>query len=56
MTYKEYYRNVKSMKELTDIMIKDIAHAKLFNTDRIPVIKKAYKEVCMERFGFSTED
>lgn len=49
MTYKEAYQKFDTFEDLKDEVAKDVATALLFNTDRIPVIKKALYEVCNEK-------
>ena len=49
MTYKEAYQKFDTFEDLKDEVAKDVVTALLFNTDRIPVIKKALYEVCNEK-------
>lgn len=48
MTYKEYYKTLKSEKEIIEAAESDIIHAMLINPDRIEIIRKAAEEACNE--------
>lgn len=50
MTYEESYRKCKTLNELRNEVVNDLAIAKMINDDRIPIIKKAAEKVANEKF------
>ena len=50
MTYEESYRKCKTLNELRNEVVNDLAIAKMINNDRIPIIKKAAEKVANEKF------
>ena len=51
MTYEESYMQCESIEELEKKVITDIKIAQWFNSDRLPIIKKAAEKVANEKFG-----
>jgi hypothetical protein len=51
MTYKESYQKCKSIEELRQEVVKDIAYAQMINPDRMKDIVSACEEVANEKFG-----
>ena len=56
MTYKEFYLTLDSPEKIESMAITDIALARFFNRDRIPIIKQSAKEAIKEKFGKESED
>lgn len=50
MTYEESYRKCKTLNELRNEVVNDLAIAKMINDDRISIIKKAAEKVANEKF------
>ncbi|MEY8352483.1 hypothetical protein AALB39_03905 [Lachnospiraceae bacterium 54-53] len=49
MTYKEAYMKCETLKELNEMVSKDIKWALVINKDRIDIIKAAAYDVCEEK-------
>lgn len=50
MTYEEAYMQCESIEELERMVNKDIAFARVFNIDRIPIIEKSAIKVTNLKF------
>ena len=50
MTYEEAYMQCESIEELEKMVNKDIKFARVFNTDRIPIIEKSAIKVANLKF------
>ena len=56
MTYKESYLKCNSLEEMRKEVVKDLAHAKLTNPDRIKYITEAAEQAANEKFNTADEE
>lgn len=56
MTYEEAYMNCKDKESFRKMVSQDIAHALMFNKDRLKPIEEAVSKVCEIHSDWSDEE